>query len=176
MLHGFSTVQFLAGLALMGLLWYAGVYLFLYLKKNGRPLGTAVGKGVSALTGGNNGNRLSGDVSLDVSGDDMMGKARLPEGMSIVGVDQIGFVDLEEDRDKAGQLGLVPDLLEEIKSVFAVLAREDGSKRDFMQLMKVVKETYPDMASHPRIKVINSFIADHAGFYMSTEELENLWF
>jgi hypothetical protein len=178
MLHGFSTAQFLTGLVLVGVLWYGGVYLFFYLKKNGGRSGTGLSgeSGTLGLADKGSGNRLSDDISLDAPGDDMMGKAGLPEGMSIVGVDQIGFVDLDKDADKVDQLGLIPDLLEEIKSVFMVLAKEDGSKRDFVNLMKVVKETYPGMASHPRIRVINDFIADHASFHISKEELENLWY
>ncbi|SDC24752.1 hypothetical protein [Pedobacter soli] len=174
MLHGFSTLQFLAVLLVLGLLWYGGVLIFFNLRKKMGPLGVASFKGVldSSVPG-------KGSDSVTASGsavaDDLMGKARLPEGMSSVGMEDIGFVDLDE-RDIEGQQGLVPDLLEEIKNVFLVLAKEDSNKRDFFELMKVVKEQYPGMASHPRIRRINEYISDHAAFHLSPEELENLWY
>lgn len=177
MLHGFSTSRFLVVLLVLALAWYAGVMLFFYLRKKGRrfvALGSGTGLVVTGPVGGQSG--IAGTAALPAGvEDDLMGKARLPEGMSSVGMEEVGFVDLDE-RAVEDQQGLIPDLLEEIKSVFALLAKEDGTKKDFLRLMKTVKENYPAMASHPRIRQINAFITGHAGFHISTEELQSLWY
>ena len=174
MLHGYSTIQFFLALLVLGLLWYGGVLVFFYFKNKSKPLRAVNSNGVvMPLKGGGEKDYCAGSgMSLD---SELMGKARLPEGMSSVGMEEIGFVNLDE-RDVEGQQGLVPDLLEEIKNVFLVLAKEDGSKRDFLELMKAVKEHYPGMASHPRIRRINEYISEHASFHLTTEELENLWY
>lgn len=175
MLQGFSTLQFMVVLLALVLVWYGGVLLFFYLKRKQRQLdvgNAAKQAGRVASRGQQNTGPAGAGIPLS---DDLMGKAKLPEGMSSVGMEEIGFVDLE-GRDVEDQQGLVPDLLEEIKNVFLLLAKEDGSKRDFLELMKAVKESYPGMASHPRIRQINEFIAEHAAFHLSVEEMENLWY
>lgn len=175
MLQGFSTLQFMVVLLVLALVWYGGVLLFFYLKRKRGPLDF---RNAGKQDGGHapQGQQHTGPVSAGIPlADDLMGKAKLPEGMSSVGMEEIGFVDLE-GREVEDQQGLVPDLLEEIKNVFLLLAKEDGSKRDFLKLMKAVKENYPGMASHPRIRRINEFISSHAAFHLSVEELENLWY
>jgi len=175
MLYGFSVSEFIVVLFVLALLWYGGVLLFFYLQKKKHRLGTVAG---SHRNGRDNGAFGRGEKQVNLkasSDDDLMGKGKLPEGMSSVGMEDIGFVDLDE-RDVEDQQGLIPDLLEEIKNVFLVLAKEDGNKRDFIELMKVVKENYPGMSSHPRIMRINEFISSHAAFHLSAEELENLWY
>ncbi|MBB6240483.1 hypothetical protein HDC90_005160 [Pedobacter sp. AK013] len=175
MLHGFSTSRFLTVLVLLGLLWYGGVLFFFYLKKKRRPSDPGIGsKRTDRFADGPRYDQSGPDSKIPLA-DDLMGKPKLPEGMSSVGMEEIGFVGVEE-RDVEDQQGLVPDLLEEIKNVFLLLAKEDGNKRDFLELMKAVKEVYPGMASHPRIGRINGFIAEHAAFHLSAEELENLWY
>jgi len=175
MLHGFSTSGFLTVLVLLGLLWYGGVLFFFYLKRKRGPFGVGnAGKWADRRADRGQQNTGSADAGEPLTGD-LMGKAKLPQGMSSVGMEEIGFVGVEE-RDVEDQQGLVPDLLEEIKNVFLLLAKEDGHKRNFLELMKAVKEIYPGMASHPRIGRINGFIAEHAAFHLSAEELENLWY
>lgn len=175
MLHGFSTLQFMVVLLVLALVWYGGVLLFFYLKRKQRQLGVGnAAKQADRVASSGQQHIVSAVAEIPLA-DDLMGKAKLPEGMSSVGMEEIGFVDFE-GRDVEGQQGLVPDLLEEIKNVFLLLAKEDGSKRDFLELMKAVKEHYPGMASHPRIRQINDFISSHAAFHLSAEELENLWY
>ncbi|SER90159.1 hypothetical protein [Pedobacter rhizosphaerae] len=179
MLYRFSTSGFIVVLLVLALLWYGGVLVFFLLRKNGRGLigaGLGLGSGHKLHAGRatipDDGTSAAGSEEI---ADDLMGKAKLPEGMTSVGMEDIGFVDLDE-RNVADQQGLVPDLLEEIKNVFLLLAKEDGSKQDFLALMKVIKENYPGMSSHPRIGAINEFIAGHAAFHIGAEELENLWY
>jgi len=175
MLHGFSTLQLIVVLLVLALVWYGGVLMFFYLKRKRGPFGVGnAGKWANQRADRGQQNTGSADAGEPLAGE-LMGKAKLPEGMSSVGMEDIGFVDLG-GRNVEDQQGLVPDLLEEIKNVFLLLAKEDGNKRDFLELMKAVKEVYPGMASHPRIGRINGFIAEHAAFHLSAEELENLWY
>ncbi|NII83135.1 hypothetical protein [Pedobacter sp. SG908] len=175
MLQGFSTLQFIMVLLVLALVWYGGVLLFFYLKGKQRQFDVG-NTGKQADLGASRGQQHTSPAGAGIPlADDLMGKAKLPEGMSSVGMEEIGFVDFE-GRDVEDQQGLVPDLLEEIKNVFLLLAKEDGSKRDFLELMKTVKENYPGMASHPRIRRINEYIAEHAAFHLSAEEMENLWY
>ncbi len=106
-------------------------------------------------------------------GETLMGRPQLPAGMTRVSTGGFGFARDEEAKEQ--QIGLVPDVLEEVKSIFNILSREDGNKRDFFSLMKLVKEKYPGISSSPSIGRINGFIAEHAPFHLSAEELEGLW-
>jgi len=175
MLHGFSTLQLIVVLLVLALVWYGGVLMFFYLKRKRGPFGVGnAGKWADQRADRGQQNKGSADAGEPLAGD-LMGKAKLPEGMSSVGMEDIGFMDFD-GRDVEDQQGLLPDLLEEIKNVFLILAKEDGNKRNFLDLMKAVKENYPGMASHPRIRRINEYIAEHAAFHLSAEELENIWY
>ena len=87
---------------------------------------------------------------------------------------QFGFAQ-PAATDKVTQLGLVPDVLEELKIIFSILASEDGSKADFFSLFKTVKEKYPKITADPNIDSINIYIREHVPFHLSNEELEDLW-
>jgi len=103
---------------------------------------------------------------------ELVGKARLPEGVSMI--DSNGFSFTNED-EKQQQLGLIPDVIQEIKKVFSLLAAQDGNKKNFFRLMETIRENYPKIASNPNIGSLNQFIAEHAPFHLSAKELENLW-
>lgn len=105
--------------------------------------------------------------------DELMGKSKLPQGMSSVGMASFGFVQTDVEREE--QIGLVPDVLQEIKEIFGIIEKEDGSKKDFLSLMEMVREKFPQIGSNPNISRINQFISEHAPFHLSAEELENLW-
>ncbi|MES2827711.1 MAG: hypothetical protein V4687_06145 [Bacteroidota bacterium] len=172
MLQHFTWQQFLVASMVLSLIWYLGVILIYYrteflrfLKRDGtssssEKLPHKWEKNVDVL-------------QEESPGDELMGKAKLPDGLSSVTAGSFGFAPSE--KDKADQIGLIPDLLQEIKEVFALLEKEDGTKNDFLNLMEVVKANYPKVGSHPNIGRINQFISDHAPFHISNEELENLW-
>jgi len=172
MLHQFTWTQFLIATILLTLIWYIGVFVFFYLKRPGNlsdnnPIGT---KALSPQRQEKDSNDLPVQIGTD---DNLMGKSKLPEGMSMVTTEEIRFAG-NDTREE--QVGLVPDVLEEIKEVFGLLAKEDGNKKDFLDLMKVVKENYPGIGSNPNIRRINEFIAAHASFHLSADELESLWY
>lgn len=102
---------------------------------------------------------------------DLLGKSKLPEGISSVSMGDLGFVQNEKEE----QLGLVPDVIEEIKTIFSILAKEDGNKSDFFSLFQLVKAKYSKIGASPLVNDINKYIQENAPFHLSKDELENLW-
>lgn len=109
-----------------------------------------------------------------------MGVSRLPEGMEKVSMAAISFgpsgkLPPSLDRLHDDQIGLVPDVIREIREIFEVLAQQDGSKADFFRLIGIVSHSYGRIGSNPNIGKINLFIREHAPFALTAAELENLW-
>lgn len=173
MLQQFTWQDFLIAALVLTLVWYAVIALLFYrrelsllfgqkeFKQPHEPLPHRWEKGTDQLTG------------EDEDEPDLMGESRMPDGINRVSVEEISFSG--GGVEKEDQVGLVPDVLQELKQVFSILSREDGSKKDFTRLVKAVKEKFPKIASSPNIGRINGFITDHAPFHLSPEELENLW-
>lgn len=168
MLQQITWHQFLVATLVMTLIWYAGVILIFYRKE------------LKAFLSGNKiqkpeleplPHRWDDDTLADEPEDDLIGKPVLPEGMSMSGMDEISFAD----HHKELQQGEIPDVLEELKSVFSILAKEDGDKSDFFSLMKLVKAKYPNISSNPNLESINTYIGDHVSFLITKEELDDLW-
>jgi len=159
---------------MLTLIWYAAIALLFYrrelsclfgqreIKHANEPLAHRWEKGTIQLSGGE-----------ELEEPDLMGETKLPDGISRVSVEEFSFSGGGAEKEE--QVGLVPDILQELKQVFAILAREDGNKNDFTRLVKAVREKFPKIASSPNIGRINGFITDHAPFHLSAEELENLW-
>lgn len=171
----FTMQQFLIAAAVLSLVWYAGVFLWFNQR---RGIGLQIGKSRlrPSLPG-------RGAVALEEEGfeeHELMAKVKLPEGMELLAAENLRFAGTLDGIEGAAanqsdQLGLIPDVLEEIKEVFGILAKEDGTKQDFLRLMKLVREKYPRISSHPGLAGLNAFIRDHASFHLSNEELEGLW-
>jgi uncharacterized protein YozE (UPF0346 family) len=85
------------------------------------------------------------------------------------------FSFAEMDNDQEEQLGLLPDFLEELKTIFNILEKEDGKKADFISLFGMVKAKYPKATESANLDAINQYIREHAPFLLSNEELDNLW-
>jgi hypothetical protein len=186
MLQQFSWLQFWIAAGMLSLCWWAAVLLLFFRRELGIWFGAGSGAGSSlAGTGSDNlgSSRLphrwengvesfdGGELLAPVC-DDLMGKPKMPEGMSMVASGDFGFA---ADASREEQVGLVPDVLEELKTVFQVLAAQDGTKTDFFSLMKPVREQFPGIGSSPALLRINAFIRDHAPFHLSAQELEDLW-
>jgi len=171
MLQQFTWQQFLVATLILTIVWYVGVILIYYPKQLKALLG---GKSKSIETGEPLDHHWDKKVDVldDDAGSELLGKSKLPEGMSKVSIDEISFVS---DDDKQERLGVVSDVLEEIKTIFGILAKEDGNKQDFLNLMSAVRENYPGIVSSPNLHRINEFISDHASFHITTQELEQLW-
>jgi hypothetical protein len=110
--------------------------------------------------------------------DEIIGRPKLPEGMSRVDMNMFGFApDVHEDEDDSRQLqqSLVPDVIEELKNIFHVLEKEEGSKGDFISLFGLVKSKYAAIRDSPSQRALNDYIRENAPFPISDDELTGLW-
>jgi len=138
--------------------------------RGGRPL--VAGAGLAVVEMGNTGAATGTALVKDDAG--VMGKVRLPEGMEQLGDGDFGFAPLDED-GKLEALGLVADVMEELKGLMADLSAGDGEKADFLAGMESIRGHYPRMAGHPRLAQLNTFILEQVPFVLSDVELEGLW-
>lgn len=171
MLQEFTWQQFLVAAMVLSLLWYGGLWFF-FLRKGKTALldDRAVGAGSARVLTRDN----LGEIGSPGTGEnDLMGRSKLPEGMELLGSNELQFTaeDWRED-----QLGLVPDLLEELKKLFVRLVEGDGGKPEFFRLLEMLKEGFPKMGGHPQIDAVNGFIIDHAPFHLTAEDIDNLWY
>ncbi|MEH3112566.1 hypothetical protein [Pedobacter terrae] len=177
MLQNFTWQHFLVAASVLTLVWYLAVILLFYRRKVLNLLGRQ-----SEATSDNLKDTAplphrwekGVDILADQDESEVMGKAKLPEGMFLLSSADFGFAGTK-GKDKEQQLGLVPDILQDIRLVFKTLAEKDGKKKDFFIMFDQMKGVYPKMAGHPNITQINEFILDHASFHLTLEELENLW-
>lgn len=172
MLQQFTWQTFLIAAMVLALVWYVGVILIFYRKEldaflSGIKLGRHPDEPLPHRW--ENGTEQTEDENEE----GIMGRPQLPEGLTTVNMGGFGFVEDKDEKEQ--QVGLVPDVLEEVKSVFSILAKEDGNKNDFFGLMRLVRKKYPKIGSNPNIGYINEFISDHAPFHLTTDELGNLW-
>lgn len=170
MLQQFTWPQFLLAAFVLSLVWYFGVILLFYRKELKKILRGRIKEKPEPLP-----HRWDKDTEQveDADEEALMGVPQLPQGVSNISMSEFGFAISEDEKEE--QIGLVPDVLEEIKSVFSILAKEDGNKKDFFSLMKLVSGKYPMLRSNPNIGRINEYVADHAPFHLSAQELEDIW-
>jgi hypothetical protein len=179
MLQQFSWQQFLIAATVLTLIWYAGVILLCYggeLKGflsggDFRPGGwdnAAVSGSPAPLP-----HRWEKGVEEIPPEEELLGRSKVPDGVDTVGTADFGFCKSDGGREQ--QLGLVPDVLAEIREVFRILGREDGTKKDFLALMTMLKEKYPKIGANPNVGSINAFIRGQAPFHISPQELDDLW-
>jgi hypothetical protein len=176
MLQQFSWTTLLIFFAILSALWYLMLALTVYRKETFDLIsGTRLHEPtVVAINPQREG---EGD---DPIADQIMGKSKMPDGLEVVSMGALNFSVAGDsiyspDDAKSDQLGLVPDVLEELKEIFAFLAKEDGTKQDFFSLAAMISEKYGRIGSSPNIGQINAFIRDHAPFAVTIGELEHLW-
>lgn len=172
MLTQFTWQQFLVAISVLSLVWYCSIILLFYRKELKRILS---GKPLKESRADPLPHRWEDKVDhLEPAAEEpLMGKAKLPDGVSVVEMDEIQFADPEM---KTQRLGLIPDVIQEIKVILDILAKEDGDKKDFLALMQTVCENYPRVRSHPDLSAINDFITSNAPFHITQDEIENIWF
>lgn len=176
MLKHFTWPQFLIAALILSSIWYLVVLPLLYRrqlrdwlvsfrrKPDVRPLGREWEE------------ELEDEAGSGEEPDDLMGKSRLPEGVSRVPMGSFGFApEVAEDDGRDRLLGLVPDALEELKSIFLVLEREGGNKADFIALFGLVRAKYAALAGTPSETALNDYIRENALFPISDDELMHLW-
>jgi len=176
MLHQFSWTNFLVFFAVLSAVWYLMLLLTVY-RKEALAFFSVSADAQSAVS-----SRIAKDSKVieDSSVEEIMGKSKLPEGLEVVSMGALNFSvnadsAYQAEDHKSDQLGLVPDVLQELKEIFAILEKEDGTKQDFFSLAGIISEKFGRIGSSPNIGKINEFIRDHAPFAVSLEELEELW-
>jgi len=176
-LQHFSWQQFLVAALVLSLIWYVALVLALYRGQlidylNGRRRPAAVPEPL----------RHEWDEELideAGAGESLMGRSALPEGMSRVSMSEFGFAPLVKasarDEDRETKLGLIPDVLEELKSIFHILETEQGGKAEFISLFSLVGRKYPQVRGTANERAVNEYIREHVLFPISDEELGALW-
>lgn len=176
MLQQFSWTTFLVFFAVLSALWYLVLLLTVFRKDAIAFLSGAASK--SSI--GSVSDTVSSEQQPDSLEQEIMGKSKMPEGLEVVSMAALSFSVREnssgiDENHKSDQLGLVPDVIQELKEIFGILEKEDGSKQDFFALAAMISEKYGRIGSNPNIGRINEFIRDHAPFAVTLEELEYLW-
>lgn len=172
--QSFTWQQFsVAALVLAGI-WYLVVLPLLY-RKQVRQWLDRKGTGASITPLRRDwAEELDEDQPGDMD-DGLLGKPQLPEGMSRLEMNMFGFAPDPEDEHRELQQGLVPDVIEELKSIFYILEKEQGGKEDFISLFGLVRSKYAAIRGTPSQRALNGYIRENALFPISDEELNNLW-
>ncbi|MGH7238097.1 MAG: hypothetical protein ACREGF_06185, partial [Candidatus Saccharimonadales bacterium] len=79
------------------------------------------------------------------------------------------------DDDRERQQSIVPDVLEELKSIFHILETKQGTKEDFISLFALISSKYPNIRGRSNQQALNEYIRDNVLFPISDEELDSLW-
>ncbi|WP_026898849.1 hypothetical protein [Daejeonella oryzae] len=169
MLEHFTWPQFLIAALILSLLWYIAIVL-LYFRKDLKIL--LLGKEFN-LQNEPLPHAWQDEVD-EIPADNLMGKPAKPEGLENVTMNGFGFSP-KDNSSKFLQLGVVPDVLEELKTIFNILQKEDGSKSDFFSLLALTKAKHAGIGRNPNISHINDFVRENAPFMLTKEELENMW-
>ncbi len=103
----------------------------------------------------------------------LIGESKLPEG--VLSVPLTGFSFAEPANPVEDRLGLVPDILEEVKHVFSIIKKENGSKEEFFSLLQLVKAQYSQILESPLLDEINQLIIAESPVEILIDELESFW-
>lgn len=182
MLQQFSWGHFLIAMVVLNLVWYVFVLLVFYRAEVLAFLGTGagggiVGNGVSSSKAQPSGRAQNSDDErlereIDAA---LMGTSRLPDGVEVKDSSQVSFSALDGN-GRYDQVGLVADVVQELKEIFSSLDSSGGGKAEFMRKVSELREDYGQIGGHPSIGAINGFIRERALFPISDSELDELWY
>jgi hypothetical protein len=94
-----------------------------------------------------------------------VGRVAEEEGSALVDAEEMDFAA------PLDRLGVVPDLLEEIKSLAGVAE----TKADFLSLFKIIAAKYPQVAGSPQQSAVYAFIREQVAFQLTDSELNPLF-
>jgi hypothetical protein len=163
----FTWLQF--GIAAIGflLIWYAVVLLWF----GGKRVRVFFARGKPAVN-----ERLPHVWEREgFMEDDLVGEALEPDGVTIHAWNSFGFTGRAKQRVDDELLGLVPDVLEEIKTALHTVETTGGDKADFISLFRLVSAKYARLKDSPHLAAINEWILENVPFGLSEEELWQLW-
>ncbi len=172
MLEQFTWQQFLIAAMILSLVWYAVIVLLYYRKDIAKFKSKDDHKQPERLQ-----REWEEELEDEPEEDTLMGRTKEPEGVSSVPMDALRFAPKEEDPDdyRDTALGIVPDVLEELKSIFHILENEGGTKEDFISLFALVSSKYTKIKGTPNQQALNEYIRENVLFPISDEELDQLW-
>lgn len=167
MLEQFTWQQFLVAALIGSLIWYAAVVLLYYRRDISKfPAEKSRQQPESLQREWEEEPREPGEEAL-------MGGVREPDGASSLPMEALRFAPKAEDEE--ARLGAVPDVLEELKTIFSILEKEGGTKEDFISLFALVSAKYPQIKDTPSQRALNEHIRAGLLFPISNEELDQLW-
>lgn len=171
MLQAFTWQQFLVAALVLTLVWYAGVFL-IYYRKKAKELFSPIQRPPERLK-----REWEEELEDEPEEESLLGASREPDGVSSAEMDTLRFAPKPEDPDghRDTQLGILPDVLEELKSIFRILENEGGTKEDFISLFALVSSKYPKIKGSPNQQALNEYIRENVLFPVSDEELDQLW-
>ena len=182
MLQQFSWGHFLIAAIVLNLVWYFFVVLVFYRAEVMAFLGVGdggaggVGRAgqVQSLEKTKDGDYVAIGRDVDAA---LMGQSRLPEGVEVKGSAEVRFAASASVEDlRYDQVGLVADVVQELKELFVSLEQKAGDKRDFFVMLARVKEDYGPLGGHPSVGALTGFIVERAPFHLTREEVDNLWY
>jgi hypothetical protein len=178
LLHQFSWQQFLITALVLAVAWYAVIGL-LYFR--GEVSGLFSGR---KLAGAGQVWQPAFEGPPEVETENLLGRSREPEGVSVLAMDAFSFVggnqtvnepsDMEED-DREIQLRLIPDLMEELKTIFYRLERDGGDRLDFEEWFRPVAARFESVITSASYAAVNAYILENVPFELSEKELEAMW-
>lgn len=182
MLQQFSWGHFLIAMIVLNLVWYVFVFLVFYRAEVMAFLGGGKGGDISA---GNGGHAKYGPLDKRIKNSDerierevdaaLIGPSRLPDGVEVKSSSEVSFSASDEDV-RYVQVGLVADVVQELKGVFSELEKRSGDKMDFFRLLGRVKEEYGPLGGHPSVAALTGFIVERASFHLTADEIDHLWY
>jgi hypothetical protein len=176
--HQLTWQQFLITALVLAAIWYAAVGI-LYFRDEAAGLfsGKRAVKTYASL-------KPDLEQAAEAEPGSLLGRSREPEGVSILAMSQFGFTgagrgvengeSAEKDMREA-RLGLIPDLMEELKTIFYMLERESGTREDFVELFRPLAARFGSVITNPNYAAVNAYILDQVPFELSTAELEGMW-
>jgi hypothetical protein len=190
-LQHYTWQQFLVAALILSLIWYVALVLALYREQlvdflNGRRRPARTPEPI----------RHEWDEELEegpFAEESLMGKSAHPEGMSRVSMSDFGFAPVVKEQKQPApeilkndeametvesretKIGLVPDVLEELKSIFQILQRDKGGKAEFISLFGLVSAKYAKIRGTANEQAINAYIRENVLFPISDKELDGLW-
>lgn len=99
-------------------------------------------------------------------------------GEQETGVDRNKEEDFKNDPgddDRERQQSLIPDVIEELKTIFHILETEKGTKADFLSLFALVSSKYQRILGTANQQALNDHIREYLPFPITDEELDGLW-
>jgi hypothetical protein len=184
MLQQFSWGHFLIAMVVLNLVWYVFLGLVFYRTEVMAFLGRGDGGNSVGVGDGGVPGKAQPTSKATIDGDErierevdvaLMGTSRLPKGVEVKSSAQVSFAASDGD-GKYDQVGLIADVVQELKELFSELEKRAGDKKDFFRMLLKLKEEYGPLGGHPSLGALTGFIVERASFHLTADEIDNLWY